>query len=97
MAKFTTRVELYGSPTWDDYDNLHSAMRKEGFTQTISFQGETTVWHLPTAEYNRDTDLSTDAVRDSAKRAAATTWDNFAVLVTKSDAGRSMHNLRKAP
>jgi hypothetical protein len=96
MAKFTTRVELYGNPSWDDFDNLHEAMRKEGFSRTISFQGDNTVWQLPHAEYNRDTDLGTDAVRDSAKRAAATAWDDFAILVTKANGGRSIYNLKEA-
>ncbi len=96
MAKFTTRVELYGKPTWDDFDNLHEAMRKEGFTRTITFEGDSTVWQLPHAEYNRTTDLDTADVRDSAKRAAATAWDDFAVLVTKAEGGRSIYNLKEA-
>ncbi len=96
MAKFTTRVELYGKPSWDDFDNLHKAMRKEGFFRTISFQGEDTVWQLPHAEYNCDAELTTDAIRDSAKRAAATAWTDFAILVTKADGGRSIYNLKKA-
>jgi hypothetical protein len=96
MAKFTTRVELYGEPSWDDYDNLHAAMKKEGFYQTISFEGDSTQWHLPHAEYNRNADLETDEVRDSAKKAAASVWTSFGLLVTKADGPRSIHNLRKA-
>jgi len=69
-------------------------MRAEGFTRTIKFEGDETVWQLPHAEYNRDANLSTDAVRDSAKRAAATMWDDFAILVTKADGGRSIYNLK---
>jgi len=96
MPKFTTRLELYGDPTWDDYDALHDAMAKEGFFRTISFQGDNTKWQLPHAEYNRDGDLTADAVRDSARRVAARAWDAFAILVTKADGPRSIYNLRKA-
>ena len=96
MPNFTTRVELYGDPSWGDYEKLHTAMKAEGFKQTISFEGDSTVWQLPHAEYNRSTDLDTAAVKDSAKRAAATAWKDFAILVTKADGGRSVHNLRKA-
>lgn len=96
MAKFTTRVELYREPTWDDYDNLHAAMRKEGLTQTISFEGETTIWQLPPAEYNRTSELDTYAIRDSAQRAASTVWKRFGILVTKAEGGRAIYNLRKA-
>jgi hypothetical protein len=96
MAKFTTRVELYGDPTWDDYENLHSAMRKEGFTQTISFEGETTIWQLPPAEYNRTSELDTYPIRDSAQRAASSVWESFGILVTKADGPRAIYNLRKA-
>ena len=39
MARFTTRVELYGSPTSDDYEKLNKAMQGAGFTRTISFDG----------------------------------------------------------
>lgn len=89
MARFTTRVELYGKPARQDYDNLHAAMSRQGFFRTISFQGDDAKWQLPHAEYNLESDLSTDAVRDSAKRAAATVWDSFAILVTKAEGARS--------
>jgi hypothetical protein len=96
MANFTTRVELYGTPSRDDYDRLHKAMEKEGFTRTIRYEGETTVWQLPHAEYNRSSDASTDSIRDSAKKAASTVWADFAVLVTKAAGPRSIYNLKEA-
>jgi len=96
MANFTTRVELYGDPSGDDYDNLHAAMEKEGFRRTIKFEGDDTIWQLPHAEYNRNANLTAEAVRDSAKGAAATVWDDFAILVTKADGGRAIYNLREA-
>ena len=51
MARFTTRVELYGSPTSAEYEALHDAMEAEGFIRTIT-DTEDVVYHLPDAEYN---------------------------------------------
>ena len=96
MARYTARVELYGSPTSDDYDKLRAAMQEAGFTETISFDGEATVWQLPRGEYNRKSDFDVDVIRDSAKRAAASAWADFGVLVTRCDGGRSIYNLKKA-
>ena len=96
MARFTTRVELYGSPSSDDYEKLRNAMQQEGFAETISFDGETTVWQLPRGEYNRKSDSDVDGIRDSAKRAAASAWADFGILVTRCEGGRSIYNLPKA-
>ena len=90
MARFTTRVELHDAKTWADYDKLHAAMRKQGFTQTIETKGKIT--HLPSAEYNRIGTLTKEQVLESAKGAAASTGHKFSVLVTESS-GRTWYNL----
>ncbi len=46
---FITRIELHNAKS-SDYDTLHSAMSKQGYTQTI-VSGEGQVCKLPTAEY----------------------------------------------
>jgi hypothetical protein len=97
MANFTTRIELFekaGDPKKPDYQALHAAMKKEGFTQTVEW-GEGVTLHLPHAEYNRVSDLTTAQIRDLAVKAASTVWTNFCVLVTKADGGREQHNLKK--
>jgi len=94
MAKFTTRVELYGKATWDDYEKLHSAMAKEGFSRTIKWENDDTIYQMPHAEYNRNAEMASDEVRDSAVKAAASVWKDFAVLVTMASGGRSQHNLK---
>jgi hypothetical protein len=92
MSQFTTRVELH-DVDGDDYETLHAAMERQGFTRTItSDQGVT--YHLPTAECNFSGDLSRGAVMERAKTAATTTRRRFWVLVTES-AGRSWHGLPK--
>ena len=95
MARFTTRVELYGSPTSDDYEKLNKAMQGAGFTRTISFDGDATEWQLPQGEYTSSTGSDVDVIRDSAKGAAGSAWENFGLLVTRCDGGRSTYNLRK--
>jgi len=93
MARYTVRVELHDAER-DDYDELHTAMEDEGFSREVtSDDGKT--YHLPWAEYNRDTASSRSAVLDSAKRAAETTGKEYEVLVTES-AGRVWYNLSHA-
>ncbi len=83
MAAFMTRVELHDA-TYYDYESLHVAMEKEGFSRTIvSNQGAT--YNLPTAEYYRSSQLTIDQILASAERAAASTRKNYGVIVTESN------------
>ena len=92
MARFTTRVELHSAKTWYDYDTLHTAMEREGFTRTLKTDdGEV---QLPTAEYNREASITRDEVLESAKRAATATGHKFSILVTESN-GRVFIGLPK--
>jgi hypothetical protein len=93
MTRFTVRVELHYADE-DDYETLHSAMQDEGFSRLIT-SGDGVVYHLPTAEYNRECDLTRDQVRDSAQATAAKTRRKAAILVTES-VGRSWTGLAKA-
>lgn len=93
MALFTTRVELHDAKTSQDYDKLHEEMEKEEFWRTIRLEGDSTVYHLPTAEYNYSGDVSALKVLEQAKIAAARTGKKFSVLVTKSDGKREWYNL----
>jgi hypothetical protein len=93
MASFTTRVELHGA-TYSDYETLHAAMDAEGFSRKIK-SDDGTVYHLPTAEYNRIGELTRAQVLAAAKRAAAKTNKRYAVLVTESVA-RTWEGLEKA-
>lgn len=88
MSSFTTRVELHlGTPA--DYDTLHRAMEAEGFSRVI--QGSNGVWYqLPTAEYNRESNLTIEQIRESARRAANSTGRNNDVLVSEATR-RSWH------
>lgn len=50
MTQYITRVELHDA-VWSDYDKLHDAMRREGFSQAIAAD-DGTIYELPPAEYN---------------------------------------------
>jgi hypothetical protein len=58
-------------------------MEAEGFSRVI--KGGNGIWyHLPTAEYYREANLTIEEIRESAGRAAARTGRNYAVLVSKT-------------
>ena len=81
MSYYVTRVELHYA-THEDYENLHGAMQRAGFSRLIvGDDGQT--YHLPTAEYVMIGDYDVAGVRSAAARAAATTGKRFAVVVTK--------------
>lgn len=82
MAKFTTRVELHAANA-DDYENLHKAMKAEGFLRTIK-SDDGKIYELPTAEYNKTGNYTTQQVIDSAEKAAKTTKKSYGVIVSEA-------------
>ncbi|MGA2067947.1 MAG: hypothetical protein ABSG86_23460 [Thermoguttaceae bacterium] len=94
MARFTTRVQLNGRPTAEDYEDLHRAMRRRGFTRIIQAEDGKKYW-LPHAEFNREADTTRAAVLEDAEAAAATISTDYGILVTES-AGRTWHGLTAA-
>lgn len=95
MSAFTTRVELHGYPSAEDYEQLHQAMATAGFERTI--KGSDGKWyHLPTAEYSISCNYTGEQVRSMAASAAATTGKKYSILVTASQ-GRCWLNLPEAP
>jgi hypothetical protein len=72
-------------------------MKKVGFWRTIKYGGDSQSYELPHAEYNFSSESDTDTVKDLAVKATATVWEDFGVLVTRSDGPRRWHNLKKAP
>jgi hypothetical protein len=82
MANYTTRVELHNA-AYSDYENLHAAMEKVGFSRIIAAD-DGTRYQLPTAEYDRSTALTCEQVLNQAKVAANSTGKGNAVLVTET-------------
>ena len=93
MSVFTTRVELNGSPSWQEYERLHEAMKWAGFTRLIR-GSDGKQYHLPTAEYNSQADLTAAQVRDAARTAALSVWSDVQVLSTEGS--RAWVGLREA-
>jgi hypothetical protein len=82
MANFITRIELNGSATWQDYENLHRAMKRAGFSRLI-MGGNGKTYHLPTATYSRQANLNVTQVRDQAHAAACSVWSDVQTLTTE--------------
>jgi hypothetical protein len=83
MASFTTRVQLNGRPTAEDYEKLHKEMKKRGFSRLIEGSDSKKYW-LPHGEYNREGSVTRDKVREDAKAAAATVSNDYDVLVSEA-------------
>ena len=92
MATYITRVELYGSPTGEVYNDLHSAMQSKSFTRKINDNGK--IFELPHAEYALSSDLTTVQVLEAAKLATNTVWKDFAVFVTQTQVRWEYYNLK---
>ncbi len=85
MAQFTIRIELHRAIA-EDYDRLHSAMEKCGFSRRIKGADGNT-YALPTGDYERSgEDLTGEQVHNDAWRAAASVSQRFAILITKASA-----------
>jgi hypothetical protein len=83
MPQYVTRVELH-DVVWSDYTRLHEAMKREGFSQTITAD-DGAIYELPPAEYNYIGPENRMQVLEKAKRAARTVKPSFAALVTQAN------------
>jgi hypothetical protein len=92
MSRFTTRVELYGNPTFETYKSLHDAMERNKFSRKVQYNSKT-FW-LPNAEYTWEGAETTVWVKDLTVKIAATVWKDFGVMVTRTEVTREFHNLK---
>jgi hypothetical protein len=81
MASFITRVELHAASE-RDYENLHVAMRKQGFSRTITSDAGK-IYNLPPAEYHLSDNIARSEVLKRAKSAAASTGRSAEVVVVE--------------
>ena len=91
---FTVRVELHSSNYVSDFEKLHNAMGKEGFTRLIK-DGTGKYYHLPRAEYSIYSEDSRPMILEKAKNAVASTSKTAEILVTESS-GRTWDGLTEA-
>jgi hypothetical protein len=80
MAYFFVRVELHDE---EAYDDLHTAMRRQGFTRNIESKNGR-FFRLPTGQYRLESNtLGRSKVLLKAKRAVAKTGKQAAITVTE--------------
>ena len=82
MAQFTVRIELHDAH-WTDYNTLHAAMERQGFSRLIKGDDGHT-YQLPWAEYDAAANLTSMQVLALAQSAANTTGKKNSVLVTEA-------------
>ncbi len=82
MAQFTVRVELHDAQ-WTDYNTLHAAMERQGFSRLIKGD-DGRIYQLPWAEYDREANLTSMQVLAFAQSAANATGKRNSVFVTEA-------------
>ena len=82
MAQFITRVELHDYATGEQYQTLHDAMQKEGFSRIITTNNGQK-YNLPTAEYNRYDNVPVENILQSAERAAKTVGKRYSIITSE--------------
>ena len=82
MAQFTIRIELHDAQ-WSEYDTLHAAMERQGFSRLITGDDGRT-YQLPWAEYDGTSNLTSVQVLGAAQTAANSTCRKNSVLVTEA-------------
>jgi len=92
LANYFARVELHGAKWPDDYEELHEALAKIGFTNCIDFdEGDTK--KLPTGFYfARGKSADKNVVSKSVCSAVDTTGYTNEVVVIKSAGSNSRLN-----
>lgn len=80
MAHLFIRVELRGSPSWQDYENLHAYMENKNWYRTI--QGTAGESSLPHAMYHGDSDTGISEITSALRNGIeANVWSQAIVLV----------------
>ena len=83
MATYITRIELHNA-NFKDYTNLHAAMRRQGFAQSIT-ANDGREYILPTAEYFINTPADRSTVYNSAMQAATSTGRAFWIITSETN------------
>jgi hypothetical protein len=80
MANYVARIELHNA-SYDDYEALHAAADRRGFSRTIAADGGAR-YQLPTGTYvAAGTNATLQQAYDAACAAAAETHKRFWVVV----------------
>ena len=80
MAHLFIRVELRGSPSWQDYENLHAYMEKNNWYRNI--RGKAGESSLPHAMYHGNSENSISAIASALRTGIEeSVWTKAIVLV----------------
>jgi hypothetical protein len=90
---FSVRVTLHGGKGWDDYTQLHAAMKTGGFNRYRKLNGQW--WRLPDGEYVFDGTATAAQVGKSAFDIADKVKKNPAIYVTPAGGSRFWTGLDK--
>jgi hypothetical protein len=82
MARFTVRIELHDAQ-WADYDTLHAAMERQGFSRLITAD-DGQRYQLPWAEYDGTANITSMDILGIAQSAANSTGKRNSILVTEA-------------
>jgi hypothetical protein len=87
MPNYTVRVELEGSPTREEYADLHERMKKLGFQQTVMgvSEGKNVIVQLPTGLYYGTSEDQTNTVSSNVYKAATAVRKVVGVFVAKTE------------
>lgn len=85
MSKFFVRVELNGPPQSDVYEDLHSALSRNGFERIVHGRSGRR-WMLPNASYiGRYATDDAEVARDAITRIVDFVWDDCEIFVCNYD------------
>lgn len=84
MTNFIVRVELHDA-NYFDYENLHAAMARAGFSRTIRSDNGT-VYYLPTAEYYMSNAGNALSVLKLARGAADAVGKTYGAIAAEAGA-----------
>lgn len=82
--QYMVRVELYNYASRDDYNRLHAAMLCESFSRTLTAEGTGKRYEALTGTYWIEAMSDGLTVLEKARRAAASIYSAFGVMVAGS-------------
>ena len=91
-SRFTTRVEIVGGGTPDEYTRLHAEMLQRNFVRTI-VSDSGVKYELPQAEYNFEGDTTRQNILELSKAAVSSIGKTARILISESVA-RTWDNLK---
>ena len=94
MAKFITRIELYGNPGDEVIKLAHAAMELAKFKNQVVLSG--ILYCMPKAEYIWEGTGTINTIEALAVQAVMPIWKDFGVMTIKTESRIGFVNLKPA-